>query len=73
VATWHWINQEGEPVWLMIAGRLSGCGGRTLPGHRLTFNTHSGETVAIYDSTFSRVITAGPRDRAAGRLRERRR
>jgi hypothetical protein len=60
VATWHWINDLGEPAWLMMAGRLSGCGGRVLPGQRLTFNTHSGETVVIYDSAFNRIMESGP-------------
>lgn len=60
MATWHWINGQGEPVWVMMAGRLSGCGGRVLQGQRFTFNTHSGETLAIYDSAFSKLIKCGP-------------
>jgi hypothetical protein len=60
VATWHWINDLGEPVWMMMAGSLSGCGGRVLVGQRFTFNTHHGETVAIYDSAFSGLIKCGP-------------
>jgi hypothetical protein len=39
VATWHWIYDLGEPVWVMMAGRLSGCSGRRgiWPWHAHTF------------------------------------